>query len=401
MGLCKCPKRKVTNLFCFEHRVNVCDHCLAIDHYASKIEPIADCLCNARQEAIQIEEDFIHCVIISLDDQGRQDCTNNNIHRHYGQSSDDDRSIGSRLCAVKSYLNWLQDSDYDTNCGYCKKNLHGNGEVVRLLCLDIFHLECLSNYGINGHFDQNNLQDFKCPQCDAKIIQNDRLNSILGQKLTEKIAKSSWGKLIGIFGDNGTSKKETASDSKVLEVQKMNKEEGEPKDVSKSMIVQTTGNHSPVANPIAYSAQAMKIEEPSDASNSNSNQVQFSSPNLSSNLPPNPLQFSSVAQMEPDDARTKLVTSTVEKLRNNPETDSLNEIHQSLPQFFPMAVDVASVQTSRKFSRDQKSRDSYKVDMPADDPDDPDEHKYKRRSPFVWLSRLIKWKCLELVAVDI
>ncbi|KAG7272718.1 hypothetical protein CRUP_038164 [Coryphaenoides rupestris] len=28
MGLCKCPKRKVTNLFCFEHRVNVCEHCL-------------------------------------------------------------------------------------------------------------------------------------------------------------------------------------------------------------------------------------------------------------------------------------------------------------------------------------------------------------------------------------
>ncbi len=32
MGLCKCPKRKVTNQFCFEHRVNVCEHCMVNSH---------------------------------------------------------------------------------------------------------------------------------------------------------------------------------------------------------------------------------------------------------------------------------------------------------------------------------------------------------------------------------
>lgn len=32
MGLCKCAKRKVTNLFCFEHDVNVCEDCLVADH---------------------------------------------------------------------------------------------------------------------------------------------------------------------------------------------------------------------------------------------------------------------------------------------------------------------------------------------------------------------------------
>ena len=30
MGLCKC--REVTNLFCFEHRKNVCEKCLVSDH---------------------------------------------------------------------------------------------------------------------------------------------------------------------------------------------------------------------------------------------------------------------------------------------------------------------------------------------------------------------------------
>ena len=56
MGLCKCPKRKVTNQFCFEHRVNVCEHCMVSSH---------------------------------------------------------------STCPVQSYLQWLQDSDYNPNCFFC------------------------------------------------------------------------------------------------------------------------------------------------------------------------------------------------------------------------------------------------------------------------------------------
>uniref|UniRef100_A0A8C5Y2B8 Zinc finger protein-like 1 n=1 Tax=Microcebus murinus TaxID=30608 RepID=A0A8C5Y2B8_MICMU len=37
MGLCKCPKRKVTSLFCFEHRVNVCEHCLTANHAKERL----------------------------------------------------------------------------------------------------------------------------------------------------------------------------------------------------------------------------------------------------------------------------------------------------------------------------------------------------------------------------
>jgi len=32
MGLCKCPKKRVTNQFCFEHRVNVCENCMVTNH---------------------------------------------------------------------------------------------------------------------------------------------------------------------------------------------------------------------------------------------------------------------------------------------------------------------------------------------------------------------------------
>lgn len=80
MGLCKCPKRKVTNLFCFEHRVNVCESCLIINH---------------------------------------------------------------ETCVVQTYLTWLTDSEYDPNCLLCSEPL-GSKETVRLKCLHIFHWSCLN-----------------------------------------------------------------------------------------------------------------------------------------------------------------------------------------------------------------------------------------------------------------
>ncbi|XP_062892319.1 zinc finger protein-like 1 isoform X1 [Mobula hypostoma] len=81
MGLCKCPKRRVTNLFCFEHRVNVCEHCLISKH--SK-------------------------------------------------------------CIVQSYLQWLQDSDYSPSCRLCSAPL-AEADTVRLVCYDLFHWSCLND----------------------------------------------------------------------------------------------------------------------------------------------------------------------------------------------------------------------------------------------------------------
>uniref|UniRef100_A0A8B9NLZ3 Zinc finger protein-like 1 n=1 Tax=Accipiter nisus TaxID=211598 RepID=A0A8B9NLZ3_9AVES len=80
MGLCKCPKRKVTNLFCFEHRVNVCESCLVTGHHK---------------------------------------------------------------CIVQSYLQWLQDSDYSPDCPLCDTPLAAR-ETVRLVCYDVFHWSCLA-----------------------------------------------------------------------------------------------------------------------------------------------------------------------------------------------------------------------------------------------------------------
>lgn len=82
MGLCKCPKRKVTNQFCYEHRVNVCEYCVVQNH---------------------------------------------------------------PKCVVQSYLLWLQDSDYSPQCTICKKNL-ADDECARLSCYHVFHWDCLDQY---------------------------------------------------------------------------------------------------------------------------------------------------------------------------------------------------------------------------------------------------------------
>ncbi|KAI1719467.1 zinc finger protein-like 1 like protein [Ditylenchus destructor] len=80
MGLCKCPKRKVTNLFCFEHRVNVCEYCLVANHES---------------------------------------------------------------CVVQTYLSWLTDSDYDPSCLLCS-DLLPSREPIRLKCFHVFHWDCLN-----------------------------------------------------------------------------------------------------------------------------------------------------------------------------------------------------------------------------------------------------------------
>ncbi|EFX86665.1 zinc finger protein-like 1 homolog [Daphnia pulex] len=82
MGLCKCPKRKVTNQFCFEHRVNVCESCMVSNH---------------------------------------------------------------PKCVVQSYCQWLKDSDYSSLCTLCSTDL-SQDDCIRLICYHVFHLKCLDAY---------------------------------------------------------------------------------------------------------------------------------------------------------------------------------------------------------------------------------------------------------------
>uniref|UniRef100_F7ASV8 Zinc finger protein-like 1 n=1 Tax=Ciona intestinalis TaxID=7719 RepID=F7ASV8_CIOIN len=130
MGLCKCPKRKVTNLFCFEHRVNVCEYCLIDNH---------------------------------------------------------------PRCIIQSYLNWLKDSDYIPNCQLCDGSLL-EGEVVRLLCYDVFHISCLEK-----HFRNLPLNTapagYRCPACETKIFPAPNQAGKVVDKLKEVLSKYNWARV--------------------------------------------------------------------------------------------------------------------------------------------------------------------------------------------------------------
>ncbi|KAJ8045357.1 Zinc finger protein-like 1 [Holothuria leucospilota] len=129
MGLCKCPKRKVTNLFCFEHRVNVCEHCMVLNH---------------------------------------------------------------PKCVVKSYLQWLQDSDYNSTCLLCNNDL-SEGEVVRLLCYDVFHWDCLDKYA--QQMPPNTAPaGYSCPSCNTCIFPQENMVAPVAEKLRELLQQVNWAR---------------------------------------------------------------------------------------------------------------------------------------------------------------------------------------------------------------
>ncbi|XP_017475094.1 PREDICTED: zinc finger protein-like 1 homolog [Rhagoletis zephyria] len=129
MGLCKCPKRQVTNQFCFEHRVNVCENCMVQNH---------------------------------------------------------------PKCVVQSYLQWLRDSDYVSNCTLCSTTLE-QGECVRLICYHVFHWDCLdarqsslpANTAPRGH---------QCPICETEIFPNSNLVSPVADALKAYLSQVNWGR---------------------------------------------------------------------------------------------------------------------------------------------------------------------------------------------------------------
>ncbi|KAL5970970.1 Zinc finger protein-like 1 [Taenia solium] len=130
MGLCKCKRKKVTTLFCFEHRVNVCEFCLVANH---------------------------------------------------------------PKCVVKSYLHWLKDSDYSSQCPLCSKELDNGEECIRLLCLDIFHWQCLDNYASQLP-ETTTPAGYVCPSCSMCMIPPANQGGPVAEVLRHKILSAKWAK---------------------------------------------------------------------------------------------------------------------------------------------------------------------------------------------------------------
>lgn len=142
MGLCKCPQRKVSTLFCFQHHVNVCESCLVSDH---------------------------------------------------------------SQCIIRSYLSWLQDNDYDPNCAFCHKSLTDNSqETIRLMCYDVFHWSCLREYFRT--FPLNTAPDgYTCPICNAIIFPASNHASPVAEQLRAKLATVDWATRLPLSMSDGAS----------------------------------------------------------------------------------------------------------------------------------------------------------------------------------------------------
>lgn len=127
MGLCKCPRKKVTNQFCYEHRVNVCEHCMVAQH---------------------------------------------------------------PTCIVQSYLQWLQDSDYDPICQICRKEL-SNGTCTRLLCYHVFHWACLDEY-CKRMPKTTAPAGYGCPTCGSAVVPAGNIESPVADALNVLLKAASW-----------------------------------------------------------------------------------------------------------------------------------------------------------------------------------------------------------------
>ncbi|XP_050311556.1 zinc finger protein-like 1 [Anthonomus grandis grandis] len=129
MGLCKCPKRRVTNQFCFEHRVCVCENCMVTNH---------------------------------------------------------------PICVVQSYIQWLQDSDYNSICELCSKELHVE-DSIRLTCYHVFHWSCLDHYSRQLP-PTTAPRGYVCPSCKNPLFPAPNLISPVADVLKEKLAGVNWAR---------------------------------------------------------------------------------------------------------------------------------------------------------------------------------------------------------------
>ncbi|CAF3423698.1 unnamed protein product [Rotaria sp. Silwood1] len=139
MGLCRCPQRKVSTLFCFKHHVNVCESCLVNEH---------------------------------------------------------------PQCIVRSYISWLQDNDYNPNCSLCQRSLSETSEeTIRLICYDLFHWSCLNEYfrSLPSHTAPDG---YTCPTCHTCIFPPSNLVSPVADRLREKLATVNWATRLPILSSN-------------------------------------------------------------------------------------------------------------------------------------------------------------------------------------------------------
>jgi len=123
-----CKCRNITDLYCFVHKKAVCQACICPDH---------------------------------------------------------------QVCVIGTYVEWLQDPDYEPPlCSICKDPVHEDN-VLRLMCLHLFHPECIDVHA--SSFPPNTAQaGFTCPNCSRAIIPPANATSPLARLILEHVKNAPW-----------------------------------------------------------------------------------------------------------------------------------------------------------------------------------------------------------------
>lgn len=95
-------------------------------------------------------------------------------------------------CIIQSYLQWLQDSDYNPICEICTKNL-SEGECIRLTCYHVYHWTCAeSKY--RALPTTTAPAGYQCPSCASPVFPPPNLVSPVADVLREKLAGVNWAR---------------------------------------------------------------------------------------------------------------------------------------------------------------------------------------------------------------
>ncbi|KAH1007894.1 hypothetical protein HUJ04_005072 [Dendroctonus ponderosae] len=96
------------------------------------------------------------------------------------------------LCVVQSYLQWLQDSDYNSICELCSKDLHVE-DSIRLTCYHVFHWSCLDHHSRQLP-PTTAPRGYVCPSCKSPLFPAPNLISPVADVLKEKLAGVNWAR---------------------------------------------------------------------------------------------------------------------------------------------------------------------------------------------------------------
>lgn len=95
-------------------------------------------------------------------------------------------------CIIQSYLQWLQDSDYNPICELCMNELNTE-DCIRLTCYHVFHWRCLDHY--SRHLPATTAPaGYTCPSCRTALFPPHNLVSPVADVLREKLAGVNWAR---------------------------------------------------------------------------------------------------------------------------------------------------------------------------------------------------------------